>query len=163
MDSDTMARPGSHQRVLDAFRDGLIHILLGTQMIAKGLDFPDVTLVGVVDADVAMNLPDFRAAERTFQLLTQDRAVSQGWLYSRGGEDTVVCLMHPRANFSHHYLVPGLVEADKGDAYLRDAGLHGTDLVDFLADHALVLAADQPVAVMRYWAPARMSYTRMRS
>lgn len=71
MDSDTMSRPGSHQRVLDAFRDGLIHILMGTQMIAKGLDFPDVTLVGVVNADVGLHLPDFRAAERTFQLLAQ--------------------------------------------------------------------------------------------
>jgi primosomal protein N' (replication factor Y) len=71
MDSDTMSRPGSHQRVLDAFRDGLIHILLGTQMIAKGLDFPNVTLVGVVNADVGLHLPDFRAAERTFQLLAQ--------------------------------------------------------------------------------------------
>jgi primosomal protein N' (replication factor Y) (superfamily II helicase) len=71
MDSDTMSRPGSHQRVLDAFRDGLIHILMGTQMIAKGLDFPNVTLVGVVNADVGLHLPDFRAAERTFQLLAQ--------------------------------------------------------------------------------------------
>ena len=71
MDSDTMSKPGSHQRVLDAFRDGLIHILLGTQMIAKGLDFPNVTLVGVVNADVGLHLPDFRAGERTFQLLAQ--------------------------------------------------------------------------------------------
>ncbi len=71
MDSDTMAKPGSHQRVLDAFRDGLIHILVGTQMIAKGLDFPNVTLVGVVNADVGLHLPDFRSAERTFQLLAQ--------------------------------------------------------------------------------------------
>ncbi len=71
MDSDTMSKPGSHQRVLDAFREGLIHILLGTQMIAKGLDFPNVTLVGVVNADVGLHLPDFRAAERTFQLLAQ--------------------------------------------------------------------------------------------
>jgi hypothetical protein len=71
MDSDTMSRPGSHQRVLDAFRDGAIHILLGTQMIAKGLDFPNVTLVGVVNADVGLHLPDFRSAEKTFQLLAQ--------------------------------------------------------------------------------------------
>ena len=71
MDSDTMSRPGSHEKVLDAFRGGLIHILLGTQMIAKGLDFPNVTLVGVVNADVGLHLPDFRAAERTFQLLAQ--------------------------------------------------------------------------------------------
>src|SRR5262245_8769640 len=71
MDSDTMSKPGSHQRVLDAFRDGLIHILVGTQMIAKGLDFPNVTLVGVVNADVGLHLPDFGSAERTFQLLAQ--------------------------------------------------------------------------------------------
>ena len=71
MDSDTMKRPGSHGRVLAAFREGLIHILLGTQMIAKGLDFPNVTLVGVVNADVGLHLPDFRSAERTFQLLSQ--------------------------------------------------------------------------------------------
>src|SRR5207253_8843787 len=71
MDSDTMRRPGSHARVLSAFRQGLVHILLGTQMIAKGLDFPNVTLVGVVNADVALHIPDFRSAERTFQLLAQ--------------------------------------------------------------------------------------------
>jgi primosomal protein N' (replication factor Y) len=71
MDSDTMSKPGSHQRVLDAFRGGLIHILLGTQMIAKGLDFPNVTLVGVVNADTGLHMPDFRSAERTFQLLAQ--------------------------------------------------------------------------------------------
>jgi primosomal protein N' (replication factor Y) len=71
MDSDTMRRPGSHGRVLAAFRKGLIHILVGTQMIAKGLDFPDVTLVGVVNADMGLHVPDFRSAERTFQLLSQ--------------------------------------------------------------------------------------------
>lgn len=71
MDSDTMKRPGSHGRLLSAFKKGEIHILLGTQMIAKGLDFPNVTLVGVVNADVGLHFPDFRAAERTFQLLSQ--------------------------------------------------------------------------------------------
>jgi primosomal protein N' (replication factor Y) len=71
MDSDSMRKPGSHARVLAAFRKGLIHILLGTQMIAKGLDFPNVTLVGVVNADVGLHWPDFRSAERTFQLLSQ--------------------------------------------------------------------------------------------
>ncbi len=71
MDSDTMRSPGSHEQVLSAFKEGEIRILLGTQMIAKGLDFPDVTLVGVVNADTALHLPDFRAAERTFQLVAQ--------------------------------------------------------------------------------------------
>src|SRR5262249_45496580 len=71
MDSDTMRKPGSHAKLLAAFRRGEVNILLGTQMIAKGLDFPNVTLVGVVNADVGLHLPDFRAAERTFQLLAQ--------------------------------------------------------------------------------------------
>ena len=71
MDSDTMRRPGSHQKVLSAFRAGNVDILLGTQMIAKGLDFPNVLLVGVINADSALHFPDFRAAERTFQLVTQ--------------------------------------------------------------------------------------------
>lgn len=71
MDSDTMRRHGSHEDALAKFRAGEIDILLGTQMIAKGLDFPNVTLVGVVNADTALHFPDFRAAERTFQLVTQ--------------------------------------------------------------------------------------------
>ena len=67
-----MRRPGSHQKVLSSFRTGDIDILLGTQMIAKGLDFPNVLLVGVINADtLACISPDFRAAERTFQLVTQ--------------------------------------------------------------------------------------------
>ena len=71
MDSDTMQKPGSHEQALQKFRDGDVRILVGTQMIAKGLDFPNVTLVGVINADTALHFPDFRAAERTFQLVTQ--------------------------------------------------------------------------------------------
>ena len=71
MDTDSMRGRGSHEQALDSFRDGRQRILLGTQMIAKGLDFPNVTLVGVVNADTALHFPDFRAAERTFQLVTQ--------------------------------------------------------------------------------------------
>ena len=71
MDSDTMEKPGSHEEAFRRFREGEVKILLGTQMIAKGLDFPNVTLVGVVNADTALHFPDFRAAERTFQLVTQ--------------------------------------------------------------------------------------------
>jgi primosomal protein N' (replication factor Y) len=71
MDTDSMRGRGSHEEALAAFRDGRHRILLGTQMIAKGLDFPNVTLVGVVNADTALHFPDFRAAERTFQLVTQ--------------------------------------------------------------------------------------------
>ncbi|MEJ9218772.1 primosomal protein N' [Paenibacillus glucanolyticus] len=71
MDVDTTTEKGSHEKLLKQFRDKKGDVLLGTQMVAKGLDFPDVTLVGVITADSALNLPDFRAAEKTFQLLTQ--------------------------------------------------------------------------------------------
>ena len=71
MDSDTTVKRGSHDRILGEFKSGKINLLVGTQMIAKGLDFPQVTLVGVVSADVSLNIPDFRASERTFNLLTQ--------------------------------------------------------------------------------------------
>lgn len=71
MDSDTMRARGSHEKALEAFRRGKVQVLIGTQMIAKGLDFPTVTTVGVVNADVALHLPDFRSRERTFQLLAQ--------------------------------------------------------------------------------------------
>jgi primosomal protein N' (replication factor Y) len=71
MDSDTTSGRGSHQRLLDRMSDGSVDILVGTQMIAKGHDFPEVTLVGVINAEASLGMPDFRAAERTFQLLSQ--------------------------------------------------------------------------------------------
>ncbi|MGG3999057.1 primosomal protein N' [Anoxybacillus kestanbolensis] len=71
MDVDTTSRKGAHERLLNEFGDGKADILLGTQMIAKGLDFANVTLVGVLAADTMLHVPDFRAAEKTFQLLTQ--------------------------------------------------------------------------------------------
>jgi len=71
MDADTMSKKNRFRQVLGEFRAGKIDVLVGTQMIGKGLDFPNVTLVGLVDADLSMHLPDFRAHERTFQLLVQ--------------------------------------------------------------------------------------------
>lgn len=71
MDSDTLKRKEDYRRILGDFRTGKIDLLLGTQMIAKGLHFPNVTLVGIIYADLSLHMPDFRAAERTFQLLTQ--------------------------------------------------------------------------------------------
>ena len=71
MDADSTSRRNSHDDILSAFRRGEADILLGTQMIAKGLDFPNVTLVGVLNADAAINMPDFRAAERAYQLFAQ--------------------------------------------------------------------------------------------
>lgn len=80
MDSDTTTARGSHAALLSRLEGGTIDILIGTQMITKGHDFPNVTLVGVVSADMSLNVPDFRAAERTFQLLTQ--------VSGRGGRGT---------------------------------------------------------------------------
>jgi primosomal protein N' (replication factor Y) len=71
MDSDTLKRKQDYRRTLGDFRTGKIEILVGTQMIAKGLHFPNVTLVGIIYADLSLHMPDFRAGERTFQLLTQ--------------------------------------------------------------------------------------------
>jgi len=71
MDADSMTRKDAYRETLLAFRAGKIDILVGTQMIAKGLHFPNVTLVGIINADLALHMPDFRAGERTFQLLTQ--------------------------------------------------------------------------------------------
>lgn len=71
MDLDTTSKKGSHEKILTKFKKGETDILIGTQMISKGLDFPNVTLVGIIAADTSLNLPDFKSAERTFQLLTQ--------------------------------------------------------------------------------------------
>ena len=71
MDVDTTSRKGAHKRIVDAFARGEADILLGTQMVAKGLDFPNVTLVGVINADTSLMLPDFRSSEKTFDLLSQ--------------------------------------------------------------------------------------------
>lgn len=71
MDNDTTSTKGSHQKIIEAFSNLEYNILIGTQMVAKGLDFPKVTLVGVINGDSSLNIPDFRSAERTFQLLNQ--------------------------------------------------------------------------------------------
>ena len=71
MDMDTTSRKGSHQKIIEDFEKEKYSILVGTQMIAKGLDFPKVTLVGVINADASLNIPDYRSSERTFQLLCQ--------------------------------------------------------------------------------------------
>ena len=71
MDQDTTKNKGAHKRIIDDFRSGKYNVLVGTQMIAKGLDFPDVTLVCVINGDASLNIPDFRSSERTFELLSQ--------------------------------------------------------------------------------------------
>jgi primosomal protein N' (replication factor Y) len=98
MDLDTTSTKWSHQRILGAVEKGEVDLLIGTQMIAKGLDFPNVTLVGVVDADTGLYLPDFRSAERTFQLLAQ--VAGRAGRGPKGGQ-VLVQTRHP----THHALL----------------------------------------------------------
>jgi primosomal protein N' (replication factor Y) len=98
MDLDTTSTKWSHQRILASVEAGEVDLLFGTQMIAKGLDFPNVTLVGVVDADTGLYLPDFRSAERTFQLLAQ--VAGRAGRGPKGGR-VLVQTRHP----AHHALV----------------------------------------------------------
>lgn len=104
MDVDTTSAKWAHHDILGGVERGEVDILLGTQMIAKGLDFPGVTLVGVVNADVAMNLPDFRASERTFQLLTQ--VAGRAGRGEKGGEVIV------QTSLPNHYAVKCAIEHD---------------------------------------------------
>ena len=102
MDTDTMSKKNRFREVLAQFRAGKIDVLVGTQMIGKGLDFPNVTLVGLVDADMSMHVPDFRANERTFQLLVQ--VAGRAGRGDRAGE-VVVQTFTPQAEaiqFSRH-------------------------------------------------------------
>ena len=111
MDLDTTSTKWSHQRILGAVERGEVDLLIGTQMIAKGLDFPNVTLVGVVDADTGLYLPDFRSAERTFQLLAQ--VAGRAGRGPKGGR-VVVQTRHPQ----HHALVRAAMHDAEG--FLRE-------------------------------------------
>jgi primosomal protein N' (replication factor Y) (superfamily II helicase) len=113
MDSDTMQKRGSHEEALELFRHGKAHILVGTQMIAKGLDFPNVTMVGVVDADTVLHQPDLRASERTFQLIAQvagraGRSERGGRVFVQTCSPTDIAIQkaihHDYAGFAEHEL-----------------------------------------------------------
>ncbi|WP_082780902.1 replication restart helicase PriA [Cephaloticoccus primus] len=112
MDTDTMGRKNRFREVLGDFRAGKIDVLVGTQMIAKGLDFPNVTLVGLVDADISLHIPDFRASERTFQLLVQ--VAGRAGRGDLAGE-VIVQTFTPQAEpiqFSRHADFAGFSEAE---------------------------------------------------
>jgi len=113
MDRDTMRHIRDFERVLGGFRSGEIDILVGTQMIAKGHDFPGVTLVGVIGADAPLSLPDFRAAERTFQLLTQVAGRS-----GRGDQPGEVVI---QSYFPDHYTFQLAVTQRFEDFYARES------------------------------------------
>jgi primosomal protein N' (replication factor Y) len=104
MDVDTTSGKWSHHEILGRVERGEVDILLGTQMIAKGLDFPRVTLVGVINADVGIHLPDFRASERTFQLLSQ--------VAGRTGRGTLGGEVVIQTSLPDHYAVRAAVDHD---------------------------------------------------
>jgi primosomal protein N' (replication factor Y) len=112
LDRDTAARRGSTADVLRRLRDGQLDVLIGTQMVAKGHDFPGVRLVGVVAADIGLHLPDFRAAERTFQLLTQ--------VAGRAGRDTAPGRVIVQTFVPDHYAVKPVLSHDYETFYAQE-------------------------------------------
>ena len=112
MDADVMQKKEHYRETLGAFRAGKIDILVGTQMIAKGLHFPNVTLVGIVNADMGLHLPDFRASERTFQLLTQ--VAGRAGRGDVSGEVVVQSYtpFHPSIQFARHHDFHGFYEQE---------------------------------------------------
>ncbi len=112
MDADSMTRKDSYRTTLGAFKEGKIDILVGTQMIAKGLHFPNVTLVGIVNADLGLHIPDFRAGERTFQLLTQ--VAGRAGRGEMEGEVLVQTFtpFSPSIQFARHHDYEGFMEQE---------------------------------------------------
>ena len=114
-DADVTRARGAHERILRSFREREADILIGTQMVAKGLDLPLVTLVGVISADVGLTLPDYRAAERTFQVLTQVAGrAGRGLL----GGDVVLQTYMPE-----HYAIQAASRHDYNTFYARELSL----------------------------------------
>src|SRR5690606_4801179 len=156
MDVDTTSGKWAHANILDRVARREVDILLGTQMIAKGLDFPDVTLVGVVDADTGLNLPDFRAAERTFQRLSQVAGRS-----GRGAKAGEVIIQtrrpsHHAVQCAVHHDVPGFIAAElaarRAPAYppfvrLANVVISGVD--ESATSHAAIETADWTRALLR--------------
>ncbi|RKO67295.1 replication restart helicase PriA [Desulfofundulus salinus] len=118
LDSDTVGRRGAHREIVDSFREGEADILIGTQMVAKGLDIPGVTLVGVINADISLYMPDFRASERTFQLLTQ--VAGRSGRGEQGGEVLI------QTYSPDHYAVTCAQNHDYQGFYRREMALRRT-------------------------------------
>jgi len=112
MDTDSTKKRTSHAQILSDFSKRKTQVLIGTQMVAKGHDFPMVTLVGVVSADIALNLPDFRAGERTFQLLTQ--------VAGRAGRGSAPGEVIIQTYVPHHYTIQSAINHDYRDFYKKE-------------------------------------------
>ena len=141
MDSDTTSGKGSHERLLSRMNDGSADILVGTQMIAKGHDFPEVTLVGVVNAEASLGMPDFRAAERTFQLLSQ--------VIGRAGRGEVPGRVVVQAIDTEHYAISSAAEHDAARFYREELQFRreaGYPPFTFLAAFAISGLSEQTVS-----------------
>ena len=116
-DADSTARKNAHQQILEEFEQQKIDILIGTQMVSKGLDFPNVTLVGVIAADTALNLPDFRASEQTFSLLTQ--------VAGRSGRADLEGVVVIQTYMPEHYSIEAAQKHDYLDFYAQEIVARG--------------------------------------
>jgi len=148
MDSDTTAGKGGHAKILGRFAAGDIDILIGTQMLAKGHDFPGVTLVGVLNADAGLRMPDFRAAEQTFQLLTQVSGRA-----GRGERPGVVYLQTYRPN---HYAIQAATNHDYATFYGQEIGFRESGgyppfrrMVNFMIECADPALAERHTVALR--------------
>jgi len=153
MDMDTTRRKDGHEKILRAFRKGEAQILIGTQMIAKGLDFPNVTLVGIVAADLSLFSGDFRAAEHTFQLLTQ--------VSGRAGRAEQSGRVFIQTYNPEHYSIALAKDANYNAFYAHELSLRRTMgyppfshvfmvLFTGLDEKALVMVLHKLLAIMRY-------------
>jgi primosomal protein N' (replication factor Y) len=141
MDSDTTSGKGSHERLLSRMNDGSADILVGTQMIAKGHDFPEVTLVGVINAEASLGMPDFRAAERTFQLLSQ--------VIGRAGRGETPGRVVVQAFDPEHYAISSAAEHDATGFYRQELEFRreaGYPPFAFLAAFAVSGLSEQAVS-----------------
>ena len=141
MDSDTTSGKGSHERLLSRMNDGSADILVGTQMIAKGHDFPEVTLVGVINAEASLGMPDFRAAERTFQLLSQ--------VIGRAGRGETPGRVVVQALDTEHYAIRAAAEHDAAGFYREELEFRreaGYPPFSFLAAFAISGLSEQTVS-----------------
>lgn len=162
MDIDTTSKKGEHEKIIDSFGNGEYDILIGTQMIAKGLDFPNVTLVGVVSADATLSTPDFRASENTFELLSQvsgraGRSESKGEViiqtYNPDHYSIILSKNHDYISFykeemkmrkllkysPYYYMVVVAISSKDYDLGFSEAGKIGTFLKNKLNSETIIL------------------------
>ena len=152
MDLDTTSTKWAHHRILERVAQGKVDILLGTQMIAKGLDFPNVTVVGVVDADTGLNLPDFRAAERTFQLVAQ--------VAGRAGRGPKGGRVYVQTRAPDHHAIRAAAAHSVAEFAARELPLRappnpayppGVGLVRFITAHQDAVTAQQAAERVATW------------